>query len=272
MDDDAGRKALERLTSLEELDHSLVVVRIRSWVLFVFFFALIAMIGCWSFFGTLPITVSGKCLVFDFNNTYQIKGPSDGIIREIKFRGGQKIKKGEVIVTFDNPPSEIVAPADGEVLWIDGKEGSKVNPDLELVGYQGDGAVEDLTIIGFLPMNAGYEVKVGMQAFASIEKATPEKYGMIVAEVVRIYPFPVGKSQSTIQKIPSKELVDYLLDGGKIPKIMVICKPILNPNNPSRLEWTSKAGPPDMIFPGAIGDVEITLENVKPIVYVFPKK
>ncbi len=272
MDEDEDDKALDKLTSLEELDQSLVVVRIRGWILLVFFSLLVIAIGSWSFFGTLPISVTGKCLVFDLENAYQLQAPTEGIIKEIRYRSGEKVEKGTVLVTFDNPPSEVVAPANGEVLWVNGKEGLKPDLNYELVGFQGDGTVKDLTIIGFLPMRAGFEVVPGMTAHASIDKATPEKYGMMVAKVTRVDPFPVGPEQSTIQKIPSKALVNYLIDGDRGPKIMVLCKPVINPHNPSQLEWTSEDGPPYMIFPGAVGNLQITLENVKPITYVLPKK
>lgn len=272
MSDSFEKESLEHLTSLEQLDRTLVVVGIRAWLLLLFFAALIVAIVSWALLGTLPITVAGKCLVFDPYNLYELRNPPAGIVKEIHYFGGQKIKQGEAIVTYENPDSEIIAPMNGEVLWIDLSLGRPADPTQIAVAFQGEGPVSDLRIIGFLPLFSGQKVRVGMEALAALGNANPEQYGMIRARVKEIFPFPVGTSEHYMQKIPSKELLDYLTDNGSMPTLLVIAEPIINLKNPSKLEWTSNEGPPYMIFPGSVGKIEIHLENVTPISYVIPKK
>ncbi len=272
MQEPSTSETVEHLTSLEELDHSLVVVGIKAWLLLCFFAAVLIGSLFWAIFGTLPITVSGKCLVFDPHNTYEIRNPSAGVVEEIRFFGGEKVNKGDVIVVYENPASEITAPMDGEVLWVDLRRGSLANPSEIAVYFQGKGPIEDLRILGFLPIFSGQKVKVGMEVLTTIENANPEKYGLLCARISDIFPYPIGPEERYMQKIPSKALLNYLTDSGNIPTLLIIATPILDPSTPSQLKWTSKEGPPAMIFPGSIGNMQITLDNVKPISYVFPKK
>ncbi len=272
MDDSFQNETLEQLTSLEQLDRTLVVVGIRAWILLLFFVALIVAVVSWAFFGTLPITVSGKCLVFDPHNLYELRNPPAGTVKEIRYFGGQRVRQGEPIVIYENPDAEIVAPMDGEVLWVNLSRGSLADPNQIAIAFQGEGPANDLQIIGFLPLFGGQKVQVGMEALIAVENANAERYGMIRARVEEVFPFPVGASEHYVQKIPSKELFNYLTDNGSLPTLLVIAKPILKLGNPSQLEWTSKEGPPYRIFPGSVGKIEILLENVKPIWYVIPKK
>jgi hypothetical protein len=263
---------LDKLTSLEQLDRSMVVVGIRAWILLAFFAFLISLLLAWSFFGTLPITVTGRCIIFDRHNSMELKAPKEGTVKKFVHLAGQKIKKGEPILIYENPDFELVAPADGEVLWINTQRGADANPKESVIGFQADGKIDQMSIVGFFSLASGQEVKVGMEALASIDKATPEKYGMIRAVVTEVYPYPVGPSEVALRKIPSPELTRYLRGNDIVPKLLVIAQPVLNPKNPSQFEWTSRSGPPHMVFPGSIGHVQVTLENVKPISYVLPKR
>jgi hypothetical protein len=272
MDDSRDQRDLDQLTSIEELDKTLMVVGIRAWAMLFFFLALIALVLFWAFFGKLPIAVSGKCLVFDSQNIYEIRNPSEGVVKEIRFFGGERVKKGETLILYENPDSEIVAPVDGRILWVDSRRGAIADPHQIAIAFQGQGPVKDLKIIGFLPLFSGLKVKVGMQALCSLQNINPEKYGLLKAKVVEIFPFPVGPEERYMQKIPSKELLDYLTGYGKVPILLVIAAPELDPNTASGLAWTSEKGPPESIFPGSVGAVEIVLKNVTPISYVLPKK
>lgn len=271
MDHPTDKQVIEKLVSLEELDQSLVVVGVRSWLFLCFFAALFIAAIAWAFLGRLPITVSGKCLVFDPSNSYDLRGPETGTVKEVRFFGGEKVKQGDVIIVYENPGFELVAPTDGEILWVNLKRGSFADPKQVAVSFQGHGKVEDLRILGFLPLLAGQKVKPGMSVLVALENTSPEKYGMIRATVSDVFPYPVSAKEYYLQNVPSKELLEYLTEKEKDPILLTVAIPETNPNTPSRLEWTSDSGPPYPIFPGPVGRMQVIVKTVRPISYVFPQ-
>lgn len=88
------KESIEHLVSLERLDTSLKVVGIRGW-LALFFFAAIALVTLiWSFLGSIPLTVSGKCLLIDLDSSGSLK-----ILAFLPLSSGQQVQPGMRVQT-----------------------------------------------------------------------------------------------------------------------------------------------------------------------------
>lgn len=160
-------------------------------------------------------------------------------------------------------------PNDGKVIWVDLNEGDRVVPNETLITMQGPLSLNDLRIFAFIPLASGQLIQSGMPAKLELYLYNPEKYGMVLAEVERVMPYPISPTEYYMQKIPSIPLKNYLM-GENLSNVLVVIKPKLDPNTYSGLAWTSGKGPPAHIESSLLGKVRVTLEEVKPIQYVLP--
>ncbi|HSX14258.1 MAG TPA: hypothetical protein VLE96_07575 [Chlamydiales bacterium] len=125
--------------------------------------------------------------------------------------------------------------------------------------------LQDQAILGFFSLYSGQQIKAGMHATVSLDSVDSSRYGRIEGIVRHVPTYPV--SADDLQQVPSRSLREFLT-GGKLPTIMVEIEPIRNDQG---LQWTSKKGPSGKLLEGSVGEVEVTLQIIKPIHYVIPK-
>lgn len=128
---------------------------------------------------------------------------------------------------------------------------------------------ENLKILAFLPLFSGHQIRAGMGAKAALDTVNTGRYGMLEGVVKEVLPYPVSASDPLLEEIPSPSLRDYLVKG-ELPTILVVIEPYVDTTSPSGFKWTSKRGPATLITPGSVGQVQITLQMIKPISYVIP--
>lgn len=63
------KKKTQEITSIENLDEAITVVGVKGWVFLAGSLLLFVPIILWAFLGTIPIAVTGKCLLFDPSNS-----------------------------------------------------------------------------------------------------------------------------------------------------------------------------------------------------------
>ncbi|NES20003.1 MAG: NHLP bacteriocin system secretion protein [Symploca sp. SIO3E6] len=98
------QKALERLSSPEQLDKLMRVVSPFDWLplgaLAIFVIAGVA----WSIFGNLPITVTGKGILINPRRVVQFQSPISGQLQSLNIRSGSCFNKDDILGIID--PSE----------------------------------------------------------------------------------------------------------------------------------------------------------------------
>ncbi len=105
---DSGKKlfrdeALERLSSPERLDQLMNVVNPRAWIPLAGLGSLVAAGLLWSIFGRMSLTVTGQGVLIYPRSVVQFQAPSDGTIVKLNIKSGDKIKKGDIIGTINQP-------------------------------------------------------------------------------------------------------------------------------------------------------------------------
>src|SRR3990167_1118576 len=88
------KESIEHLVSLERLDTSLKVVGILGWLALFFFAAMTLVTLLWSVFGTIPLTVSGTCILFDLDSPGVLK-----ILAFLPLSSGQQVHPGMRVQT-----------------------------------------------------------------------------------------------------------------------------------------------------------------------------
>ncbi|MDE3045514.1 MAG: hypothetical protein KGJ02_02570 [Verrucomicrobiota bacterium] len=191
------KESIEQLVSLERLDASLKVVGIRGWAALFFCVAIVILGLLWSILGSIPLTVSGKAILFDIDSPGELK------------------------------------------------------------------------ILAFVPLDAGQQVKAGMQVQTSLDVVDADDYGMIQGVVEQVSSYPISPADPSLQSIPSASLRDYLVSGS-LPSLLVVVKPAADAETTSGWKWTSPKGPPIPVKAGMLGEARITIEEMAPIEYVLP--
>lgn len=266
----ADKERKLHLDTLDELDRPLNIITIHSWILVTFVVLLVASVIAWSIMGTIPVTVEGKCFIFDPTSSKTVRSSISGTVSRIDVSTGDAVKEGQVIGALEDGGEVLIrSPINGKVTWIDVTRGESVFPSQPILYIEGPLFPGHIEIYGFLSLSAGEQVQPGMDVKCAIEGVDTQRYGMIQARIKEILPYPVSSKEAMMQKIPSDTLREYLISG-PLPTILVVAEPILTTTTPSGMEWTSNEGPPSQIEPGSIGMMRIILSHMRPIQYFIP--
>lgn len=103
MKDILRKKSLERLSSPEQLDRLLVIIRLPGWISLVCLIVLIFGIVLWSIFGRIPVKAEGSGIFFDLETIEVIQTTTDGIIDKIYVKEGEIAEKNAPLILLKDP-------------------------------------------------------------------------------------------------------------------------------------------------------------------------
>ena len=95
------QKALDRLSSPEQLDKLIQVVTPKDWLPL----ASLAVFGflglLWSIFGSIPVTVSGQGMLINSRKVVPFQSPISGQLKSFNVEPGECVKKDDILATID---------------------------------------------------------------------------------------------------------------------------------------------------------------------------
>ncbi len=94
-------KALERLSTPEQLDLLLRVSSPRGWLPVFSLGLLFAFALVWSFEGRIPVTVDGRGALLFPHGVVSIQAPTAGRLVELRVKVGDRVVKGDVLAVLD---------------------------------------------------------------------------------------------------------------------------------------------------------------------------
>ncbi len=96
-------EAMRHFGSSEQFEHSLQVMRYRKWVAQLS--VLILVLGCllWLIFGSISIEAEGMAIAMSDAGLANIESSFNGIVKELNVKVGQRVQKGDLLVTLSNP-------------------------------------------------------------------------------------------------------------------------------------------------------------------------
>ncbi|MDC2984768.1 HlyD family efflux transporter periplasmic adaptor subunit [bacterium] len=102
------KNALDALSSPEQLDQPLRLIRPGQWLLLVSVGGFCFTIALWSIFGRLPVRISGKGVLIRTNSLTLVQSEAPGRIIELKTSIGECVESGQLMARID-PVSQEVA-------------------------------------------------------------------------------------------------------------------------------------------------------------------
>lgn len=266
------REALEKLASPEQLDKLLVIIKLPGWIaLFSLLLLFLGFMG-WAIFGKLPITSEGFGIFLNPQAIQVIQSESPGLIESIQVQIGDVVKKGDPLLSILPSTTQksllVVAPEDGLILTVEVLQGEEVEPSKTLFWLEKKRTLGDQDLIySFFPVGTGSQIKPGMRALIQFDSIQSEIYGKMEGVVQKILPFAVNTQGEALQSLPSVILHDYL--SRDQARLLVLIKPVES-STPSGFKWTTQEGPPHLLTRGAVAQVEILLDEKRPITYLIP--
>ncbi len=97
------KKAVERLSSPEQLDQAIQIIGIKNWITLLAFGLIIISVILWSVFGSIPIKIKGSGIIIKSGGIFDITSTAGGQIIDISIKVGDIIKKGQVIGIIAQP-------------------------------------------------------------------------------------------------------------------------------------------------------------------------
>ncbi|WP_445638419.1 NHLP bacteriocin system secretion protein [Nostoc sp. DSM 114161] len=94
-------EALDRLSSPEQLDRAINVVKPQAWLTLATMGFVVAVAGVWSVFGKIPLAVTGQGILIKPHHVVEFQAPSSGPLLTLKVKPGDVIKQGDVLGIID---------------------------------------------------------------------------------------------------------------------------------------------------------------------------
>src|SRR5262245_27716243 len=97
------QKALEHLSTPEQLDQLLQVVNRKSWIPIATLGGLVLITFLWSVTGQIPVTVEGVGLLVHPRQIVSFQLPASGQVVELNFKVGDFVRKGQTLGRINQP-------------------------------------------------------------------------------------------------------------------------------------------------------------------------
>ena len=98
------KAALENLSSPEQIDSGIQIIRPRAWIALCAILMLLAASVVWSIAGTLPASVEGQGIIIREGGTFNIVSFGNGVITEMKdLKIGEAVRRGQLLGRLAQP-------------------------------------------------------------------------------------------------------------------------------------------------------------------------
>jgi HlyD family secretion protein len=264
MIDPFRKRALDRLSSPEDLDRLVRVSRPGTWIALGGLLLVIAGVVLWATLTNVTTTVSGLGFVLPEGGLIEASTLRAGIVQNIDVREGQRVRAGDRVASLglaDGGEVSITAPTAGEV-------GEVLRSKGDFVPEGGQVAIliprRRLVVETFLPTANAKKAHVGDQVWVEPTTAAASEFGFARGRVARIgaIPMPEAGIGSLLENPARVKAVDEL---GPVIHVVVELVPA---DTASGLSWTASRGPSEPVTLGTRAAIKVVTGSRKPIDYV----
>lgn len=99
-------EALQRLRSPEQLDEAMKLSSPKGWIAVIAAFVLTLGVLGWSFWARIPVKIQGYGILIYSGRLTEISAETDAILKDTFVRGGQVVRKGQLLAVLKVPDLE----------------------------------------------------------------------------------------------------------------------------------------------------------------------
>lgn len=163
--------------------------------------------------------------------------------------------------------NRIYSPFTGRILEMFINSGENVVEGVPLFHLEQISSDKKILFYGFFPHELGKHIRKGTVMRMKPFFINANEYGAVLSRVKEVSEYAISE-KAILNELHNAELVHLLTN--QQPVTQVIAEPIEDLSDPNRVAWTSRKGPPMELSTGIIGKVEVSIERIHPIYYLFP--
>lgn len=265
------KSSIEKLSSPEQLDKSIVVTSSMSWIALIGVALIVVCFFVWAFCGSMPSTMDARGIISNGVYTNSVYSDYAGEITEISVTEGENISKEAVIckVTDENGDVHPISATDDCIITKQLIQvGDTVNYSDEIFGISPVSSKDSFAVffvgIEQLPsIHSGMEVIVNMPAFDN------QKYGHMKGTIVNIDTF--ASNENSIRRIigNNEDVIDYLGTMAQ-PVAAVTCVLEKDDSSANGLFWSNEAGEDLTVSIGSVVNIKVVMNESAPITKLIP--
>ncbi len=265
------KSAIEKLSSPEQLDKSIVVTSPMSWTVLIGIAIIIVCFGVWAFCGSMPTTLEAQGVISNGIYTNSIYSEVSGTVEDIFVSEGEKVNSDEVLATIVDSNQElhkVVANESCTITKLLIEKGCSVNYTDEMFGISpisnNDGFVVFYVGIEQLP-----NIKTNMDVVINLPAFDNQKYGHMKGTIVQVD--TIASSEEAIKRVVgnNENVIEYLNMMAQ-PVAAVTCKIEKDSNSANGYFWSSDKGHSLSVNKGSVVNVKVIMDEQAPITKLIP--
>jgi len=265
------KSSIEKLSSPEQLDKSIVVTSPMSWVVLLGIGLIIVCFVIWAFCGTMPTTLEARGIVSNGIYTNSIYSDVTGIVENILVTEGETVDAGKVIATIideANTKHNVEASESCVITNIEIETGSKVNYTDELFGIS-PVSNNDGFIVFYVGLEQVPSIKIGMDVVINMPTFDNQKYGHMKGSIVHVDSMAATEESITRVMGKNESVLEYY-GAMNQPVVAVTCKIEKDNESENGYYWSNENGEKLSVKYGNVADVKIVMDEKAPITKLIP--
>lgn len=248
------QKALDRLSSPEQLDRLMTVTSPRTWLALASAALLILGALAWGIFGKIDTSIAAHGVLTRPGSIRQVDSTVTGSVSELLVAIGDDIVEGRELLKITpgggKPPVTIVSPVHGRVMDISVVPGEMIDEGAALVTIEDSS--RSLEAIVYVAAAEGYEVAEGMRVTINPATAGKRYSQRLRGRVHTVSRAPVSRAVM-LRSLRNDEWADSLLAHGPTLEVRIDLKDSL-----------------PGIFSGTPCEARITVLTMRPVGLLLP--
>jgi multidrug resistance efflux pump len=265
------KSAIEKLSSPEQLDKSIVVTSPLSWLSLIGVALIVVCFVIWSICGTMPTTTEAQGIISNGIYTNSIYAEFGGKISEVYVTEGAKVEKNKVlcsVIDGNNIAHDITAKEDCVITKQLVQKDDIVNYSDEMFGISPVSS-NDFYVIFYVGIEQLPSMHTGMDVVVNMPGYDNQKYGHMKGKIVHVDDF--AADETSIRRVlgNNEDVISYL-GAMEQPVVPVTCKLEKDKTSSNGLFWSSEMGKELHANVGSVVKVKIIMNESAPITKLIP--
>lgn len=278
------KKAIERLSSPEQLDKLIVIASPSVWLVVLGAIIVSVAVMIWGIFGNIPTYLEASGIFYNNSKYMDIYAKSTGEV-ELLVEKGQEVSVGDVIAIVNdgstlnqiaelegydiqNEYNTVTSTYEGIVSLINVNNWSIIEEGTSLVTVETeiDDTSDSHTIVCYISVSEVTKLAVGMEATIVPSNVDQNEVGYITGEIKEVASYPSTTTEMT-QVLGDALLTESFLQGSMYKVVLELD---IDENSSNGYAWSSDDGNDVVIRDGTIAYVKVITDEAAPITKVIP--
>lgn len=257
--------AIGHLSSPEQLDTEVRLVRPAGWVALGAVGLVLAGFIAWCFLGTVQTTMPAAGVLATRYGSSNSLTPDAGVIAKMLVSQGDQVSRGQPVAVVETASGEVTIPASasGQVVEVLAYPTDAVAAGGIVVSIQPEGELRSFV---FIPVASSQPVKPGMSVQIAVTTVAPEEYGLLLGTVARVGTH--AATRAGVGALLNNDDITNIVVGG--PPVFQVEVVLTSADTPSGYAWTSGVGPAEQLSAGTLVNATVTISTQTPITLLFP--